>query len=327
MSTYTFTTLGGPTGPSGAQGITGSTGPQGNSYTGPTGPSVTGPTGADSNVTGPTGAVQVSDALVVASVNVSGVATASSLRVTGVGTMGSLGVNTNLSVSGITTTASLNVGGVATAGSLNVTGVGTAGSLAVSTNLNVSGIGTLANLNVSGVTTSGNVFCGSYRVYPYMIGSGFPITTGDTSVADTGLSTLQRVEVYFMNLKYSTTTTPYLQFGYGSTPTYSTQYVGGTSGGTTNLAHSTNIPLWNSTVSTTYTYYGVVTIRYVTATGGHFFWVYEGQVSDSNGGVVSIAGRFNWGTGNGGVTAWQITGGTFSGSSMVARTAGFWSGA
>jgi hypothetical protein len=149
MSTYTFSSIEGPTGATGADSVV--TGPTGPSVTGPTGPSTTGPTGASSNVTGPTGSVQTTDNLVVSSVS------CTSMSVTGVATTGSLAVSTNINCSGIATTANLNVSGITTSGSLRVTGVGTMGSLGVSTNLSVSGVTTSGNLQVTGVTTSASL--------------------------------------------------------------------------------------------------------------------------------------------------------------------------
>jgi hypothetical protein len=295
MSTYTFTTLSGPTGPTGSTGSA-------STVTGPTGN--TGSTGANSTVTGPTGATgTVGSNLTLTTLSVSGVTTSGSVNISGITTTGSLAVSTNLICSG-----------VATAGRLNVTGVGTVGSLGVST-----------NLSVSGITTSAYIFANSSRVYPLVGNAASTYTTGATTVADTSLgATMFKFDVILQNIMFTSTTTPYLQVGYGSTPTYSTSYGGGSCFGTTVLVHSTNIPIWYTTVTTGQRHHGIIKFEYGNATAGVYVWTYSGQIANaSNGQVCSIAGTFSWSTSVGQPTAVQLTSGGMTSSASALRVMGY----
>lgn len=159
MSTYTFTTVSGPTGPTG---MTGSA----SSVTGPTGVTGdTGPTGASSTVTGPTGTVGSN--LSITTLSVSGVTTSGSLNVTGVGTVGSLAVSTNLNVSGLGTMANLNVTGVTTAASLSVTtgGLSVSGGNVTLSYTTAPSAGQLGNVVNGTITTSSTFTAASVNTF------------------------------------------------------------------------------------------------------------------------------------------------------------------
>jgi hypothetical protein len=323
MSTYTFTTLSGPTGP------TGSTGAD-STVTGPTGN--TGSTGANSTVTGPTGATgTVGSNLSLTTLSVSGVTTSGSANISGVTTTGSLAVSTNLNCSGVATAATLNVTGVGTIGSLAVStnlicsGVATAGRLNVTGVSTVGSLGVSTNLSVSGITTSTYIFANSLRVYPLVGNTPSTYTTGATTVADTSLgATMFKFDVILQNIIFTSTTTPYLQVGYGSTPTYSTSYGGGSCFGTTVLVHSTNIPIWYTTVTTGQRHHGIIKFEYGNATAGVYVWTYSGQIANaSNGQVCSIAGIFSWSTSVGQPTAVQLTSGGMTSSASALRVMGY----
>jgi hypothetical protein len=161
MSTYTFTTLSGPTGPTGSTGAN-------STVTGPTGN--TGSTGASSTVTGPTGATgTVGSNLSLTTLSVSGVTTSGSANISGVTTTGSLGVTTNLSVSGVTTSTNLNI-----------SGVGTISSLVVSNNINAS----LASTPSSGQI--GNIISGTL-ISPTLSAGSNAATIGVCTVSSTGV--------------------------------------------------------------------------------------------------------------------------------------------
>lgn len=140
------------------------------------------------------------------------------------------------------------------------------GSLAVTTTLTVGGNSILATLSGQNTLTT----------------SAVATVTGFTD----------QVTLRFQGLSTTGTPNPYLTLSH-STGTTSMTYLGSTSGSANATHAGTGIYLWDGLVAAASNYNGQVSFYNMQATGGNWYLVYSGQVSDGSR-TVNICGRANW---------------------------------